>query len=726
MNRVPIRQRLFVVVAAAVVPLAVMSAFALYAGYAQQREQAENSGLDVARALSIAVDAELQRTISVLQVLDDDIEVEGESLAVFHERARRVQMSQPFWRAIVLDDLEGRALLSTEVPFGEKVAPVQDRESFERVIATHRPTVGYLVKDAYGKFTFAVREPVMSGSHLRYVLTAMIQPEAILAVLRSQRVPEDWVVAVADAKGIRVTRTRSTQQSVGTPYSPSLEAMMRKSPEEGKGVTVSTDGDSVFTAYTRARETGWYTAVGRSTGLVDSSARHSFGTWGGGILLSVVVGALFAMLLARRVIVPMAKLRDSALASKSGEKFVAPRTDIREIHDVATALTDASESRTQALQREKVAREAAETANRAKDEFLAMLGHELRNPLSAISNASALLEAPNLPPESAVRARGVIARQVGHLARLTDDLLDVGRALMGKIQLHRKAVDLAQLVAQSLATLKSAQRLRDHRLIEEYQPAWVDCDPVRMDQIVANLVVNAVKYTPAGGTIRVSVGHEGHQAVLRVTDDGIGLAPELAERVFDLFVQGERDLDRSQGGLGIGLTLVRRLAELHGGSASAASDGRGKGSEFTVRLPMVERPADTETEAKRAVTEPARHILLVEDNADACETLRNLLEVHGHRVATASDGPSGLERALALQPEVILLDVGLPRMDGYEVARRIRASDGIRRPLLIAITGYGAPEDRERAHEAGFDAHVTKPVDYGTLAALFSTADLPG
>jgi CheY-like chemotaxis protein/anti-sigma regulatory factor (Ser/Thr protein kinase) len=268
--------------------------------------------------------------------------------------------------------------------------------------------------------------------------------------------------------------------------------------------------------------------------------------------------------------------------------------------------------------------------------------------------------------------------------------------------------------------------LRDHRLVEEYQPAWIDCDPIRMDQVVANLVVNAVKYTPAGGTIRVSVRREGHEAVLRVADDGIGLSPELASSVFELFVQGERDLDRSQGGLGIGLTLVRRLAEMHGGAVSVASDGRGKGSEFTVRLPAIEAVAGTEAVITRAVAGPARHILVVEDNRDACESLRGLLQAHGHRVDTANDGPSGLERALALQPEVVLLDVGLPRMDGYEVARKIRASHGIRRPLLIAITGYGAPEDRERAHEAGFDAHVTKPVDYGTLAALLSTADLPG
>ena len=724
MNRVPLRQRLFVVVAAAVVPLAIMSAFALYAGYEQQREQAQNNGLDVARALSIAVNAELRRVISVLQVLDDAPGLERDDLAAFHEHARRAKASQPHWRSIVLYDTAGNAIVNTEFDYGAPLPQVIERESLDRVIQDRTAAVGYLAKGPQGRWAFPVRVPVMRGNDVRYVLTAVLEPDSIMQVLRSQRIPEDWIVAVADAKGIRVARTRSPEQSIGTPYSPTLQELMRKAPDEGKGITVSSDGESVFTAYTRERQTGWYTAVGRSTGLVEMAARHSFSTLGGGIMLSLVVGALFALLLARRVIAPMAKLRDSAMATKRGEKFVAPRTDIREIDDVAAALQDAADTRSQLLQREKAAREAAESANRAKDEFLAMLGHELRNPLSAISNASALLETAALPPESAAKARGVISRQVRHLTRLTDDLLDVGRALMGKIQLRRKPVDLSQLVAQSLATLKSAQRLRDHRVIEEYQPVWVDCDPIRMDQIVGNLVVNAVKYTPAGGTIRVSVAHEGHQAVLRVADDGIGLAPELAARVFDLFVQGDRDLDRSQGGLGIGLTLVRRLAEMHGGTAAVASQGHGKGSEFSVRFPAIEPVAGVDAASGSLIPEPQRHVLIVEDNVDACETLRALLEVHGHRVATAHDGATGLERALALQPEVVLLDVGLPRLDGYEVASRIRASNGIRRPLLIAITGYGAPEDRERAHEAGFDAHVTKPVDYGTLAALISTASM--
>jgi len=725
MKRVLFRQRIFVVVAAAVLPLAVMSAVALYAGYQQQRAQAERAGLDVARALSIAIDRELNRTLSVLKVLDDSLEGDSVNMRAFYGHARRVRADQPDWRAIIVYDAEGNALFNTEVAFGAPVRPVVERESFDAVVKTQQPTVGFLRKGPGGAYAFPVRVPITRDGKVRYVVTAVLEPRTILNVLKGQRVPEYWVVAVADAKGIRVARTRSSEQSVGTPYSQTLVDMMARLGEEGKGITHSSEGDSVFTAYTRSRYSGWYTAVGLPTSAVEASARETFSTWGGGLALSLLVGLVAATILARSVTRPMVKLRESALATQHGEPFEPPDSEIREIYDVGRALDEASRSRSELLQSEREARAIAENANRAKDEFLAMLGHELRNPLSAISNASTLLESPSLPTEQGVRARAVIARQVGHLTRLTDDLLEVGRALMGKIQLRRQPLDLAVLVAQSVATLKSTQRFRNHHVQEEYRTAWADCDAVRMDQVVANLVVNAVKYTPEGGTIRVSVGREGNSAVLRVADDGIGLAPELAGRVFDLFVQGERELHRSQGGLGIGLTLVRSLAQMHGGDASVSSEGAGRGSEFSVRIPAIEAPAGAQSSAPREDAERARHVLIVEDNIDACETLRLLLETHGHRVDTANDGVTGLERALTLQPEVVLLDVGLPKMDGYEVARRIRAARGIRRPLLVAITGYGGAEDRGRALEAGFDAHLTKPVEYPTLAALISAADQP-
>ena len=728
MRRTSLRQRLFIVVAAAVVPLAIMSAVALYAGYQEQRAQAERAGLDVARALSTAVDAELRRTISVLQVLANSVLIERD-LPGFHDRARVARESQSGWRAVLLSDIDGKTLLSTELPYGEPLPSIVERESLDQVMRTSLPAVGYLVKGPGGRFAFPVRVPVLRNGKLLYVLTAVIDPQAILDLLLRQRVPGSWVVAVSDAKGVRVARTRSMEQSLGTPFSPTLVEMMRRYGEEGRGVTYSSEGDSVFTAFTRAPDTGWITAVGLPTTLVDSAARHSFLTLGTGILLSIMVGLLAAFALARSIARPMEHLREAAIAMGRGEHVPKAVSKIREVDDVAATLATASEDQARArnereelLQSEQSARAAAEAANRSKDEFLAMLGHELRNPLGAISNAASLLENPGLDAAMAARARGVIGRQVGHLTRLTDDLLDAGRALMGKIVLRPQALDLAAAAAQSLATLKAAGRLRGHRVVEELESAWVEADPVRMDQVIGNLVVNAAKYTPEGGTIRVSVSREGGEAVLCVADTGIGIEPELAARVFELFVQGDRDLDRSQGGLGIGLTLVRRLAEMHGGGASVKSDGHGRGSEFTVRLPAIDAPPVSRDERSASQVAKRRSVLIVEDNYDSRETLRMLVEMMGHDVEAAGDGQAGLEKALLLQPEIALVDIGLPNLDGYEVARRIRASRGLRQPYLVALTGYGTPEDRRRALEAGFDTHIAKPIDHDTLAAILASS----
>jgi signal transduction histidine kinase/ActR/RegA family two-component response regulator len=425
----------------------------------------------------------------------------------------------------------------------------------------------------------------------------------------------------------------------------------------------------------------------------------------------------------------MEALREAARAVGAGSAPAPAMSDIRELQEVSDALVEAAQARAMAarerddlLRSEQAARAAAEAANRAKDEFLAMLGHELRNPLGALSNAAMLLDAAGTQPSIAARARGIISRQVAHLSRLTDDLLDAGRALTGKIVLRRTPLDLSAAALQCITTLKASGRLGAHHVVHDLRSVWVDADPVRLDQVIGNLLVNAVKYTPAGGSIRVGVKPDGNDAVLCVADDGIGMTPELASRAFELFVQGERQLDRSQGGLGIGLTLVRRLAQMHGGSASAYSAGENRGSEFVVRLPAMAAPArQVEPEAAAFPALP-RSILVVEDNEDGRESLRMLLEALGHTVHVAGDGHAGVEKAMSLQPEIVLLDIGLPGIDGYEVARRLRSRGAGRRPFLVALTGYGGPEDRDRAFAAGFDAHVAKPVDRARLATLLSTA----
>jgi signal transduction histidine kinase/ActR/RegA family two-component response regulator len=362
-------------------------------------------------------------------------------------------------------------------------------------------------------------------------------------------------------------------------------------------------------------------------------------------------------------------------------------------------------------------RDRAEQESQAKDEFMAMLAHELRNPLSAISAAVQVLEASNGQDAPALRARSIIGRQVHHLARLVDDLLDVGRVVTGKIALERRPIDFADLVHRAVAVC--GERQNDQRLEINSQPVWIEGDLVRMEQIVNNIVGNAVKYTPGGGSIRVRVTAEGGDAVLRVEDNGYGIAPELLPRVFDLFVQGERTLDRAQGGLGIGLTLVRRLVELHGGTVAAFSEGPGRGSAFTVRLPRVSAPQNAQPSLTRSPCDSfSRRVLVIEDNRDAREMFRMMLELAGHEVLEAEEGLTGLELLKATRPDVAVIDVGLPGLNGYEIARRFREEADAEGVMLVALTGYGTPEAVERSRQAGFDHHLIKPVNAEALQEI--------
>jgi signal transduction histidine kinase/ActR/RegA family two-component response regulator len=729
MKSVPIRRRLFLLAAASLLPIAIMSGAGLLALFHQQRSQAERAALEITRALTTAVDAELQRTISVLQVLATSGRLFTGEIGALEERMHRAAATQPTWRGVILADPEGKQLVNTRIPGGAGLPATADMASLLDVVRTGKPRVGHLTLTPRGTWAIPVRVPVIRDGRVEYVLTAPVKPDSILALAMRQKLADGWVVTAVDERGTRVMRWPRPAEYLGTPVSESLKRLMNAGGSEGTALTHTSEGNPVYTAYTRSPFTGWSVALGIPKSLVEAGALRSLLAYGGGVLLSILLGALAALAIARSINRPMEQLRRAARAVGEGERPSPPDTGIREIQDVADTLIAASEQRARSqaeredlLQREQAARAAAEAANRSKDEFLAMLGHELRNPLSAISNAASLLETGKADASITGRASQIIARQVSHLTRLTDDLLDAGRALMGKIVLRPQALDLASIAAQSLATLKASGRTAGHTVVEEYDPAWVEADAIRLDQIISNLVVNAVKYTPAGGSIRVSVKREGPEAVLRVADTGIGLTPHLAARVFELFVQGDRELDRSQGGLGIGLTLVRRLAEMHGGTASVASAGPGQGSEFTVRLPTIEARTGEAPARGPAMDAPARDILIIEDNEDARETLRILLEMGGHRVETANDGTAGVEKALAMQPEVALIDVGLPKMDGYEVARRIREAAGGRRPYLVALTGYGAPEDRQRAFAAGFDAHVVKPVDSETLAEVMATS----
>jgi PAS domain S-box-containing protein len=375
---------------------------------------------------------------------------------------------------------------------------------------------------------------------------------------------------------------------------------------------------------------------------------------------------------------------------------------------------------------EELRRRAEElaVADRRKDEFLAMLAHELRNPLAPIANVLEALRLDRSDPVATDEALAIAGRQVNHMARLLDDLLDVSRFTRGHVQLRKVAMDLIPVLEQAIETSRPAIEAGGHRLVTSFpdSPVWLQGDPIRLVQVIANLLNNAAKYTDHGGFIALTATREGDEASIRVEDNGVGLSPEILPRVFDLFSQEDRSLDRSQGGLGIGLTLVKSLVHLHGGTVIAESQGANQGSVFTLRLPVLSTPLAVnrpETASRPTVTPNRRlRVLIVDDSQDSARSLARVLKLWGHETRVAHDGQTALDSIVSESFDVIFLDIGLPGMNGYQVGELIRERHGMAGPLIVALTGYGQEEDLSRSRSAGFDDHLVKPVNLDRVKEL--------
>ena len=414
------------------------------------------------------------------------------------------------------------------------------------------------------------------------------------------------------------------------------------------------------------------------------------------------------------------KLRDGSggicgvalpLSGRGGVYGALGMISVRRYTNADLELLDVVASRTASVLENRRLYRELQDRDRRKDEFLAMLSHELRNPLGAITTAAQVLQLGTATGEKVERAGAVIVRQSYQLSRMLDDLLEVSRVTTGRVQLNREHMDLADVATRAVDALKTSGRLNSHEIEFEATPVLIDADVARTDQIITNLLVNAVKYTDAGGRIEVKVGREGAHATLRVSDNGIGISADLLPRLFEVFVQGRQALDRAQGGLGIGLALVRKLVELQGGTVEARSEGPGQGSTFIVRLPLLENGrAYVDERSMPRMLPTSLRVLIVDDNADARDMLRTFLELAGHDVHDAVSGPDAVEKAAQVLPDLALVDLGLPGFDGLEVAARLRSDQATRGILLVAMTGYGQPEDRKRTSEVGFEAHIVKPV----------------
>jgi PAS domain S-box-containing protein len=397
--------------------------------------------------------------------------------------------------------------------------------------------------------------------------------------------------------------------------------------------------------------------------------------------------------------------------------------------DVAWAIIDRKRTDEALVESELRSREAANALrkeDRNKDRFLAMLSHELRNPLAPIRNCLYVLDHAQAGDKQAKLAMAIIHRQVGHMTRLIDDLLDVTRISRGKVHLQRQPLDLRDVVFRAVEDHRPAFGVRgvDLNVTVPEEAVPVNGDAVRLAQVIGNLLHNAAKFTPRGGEtlLTLEIDTDNTEAVLRVRDTGAGLAADMLPRVFDEFTQAEGALDRNPGGLGLGLALVRGLAILHGGSVSARSDGLGMGTEFTIRLPVGSGPFDVPAESRALPVRSPRRVLVIEDNVDTAESLRHALELNGHTVDVAYDGPDGIRKAREFKPEVVVCDIGLPELDGYAVARALRADSTLRTAYLVALTGRALPEDKARARDAGFDRHLAKPPDLEALEIAIAGA----
>src|SRR4051812_15032362 len=720
-----LRSQLLLLALATLIPMALFAAVVAFMLAERERDAFQRGAIERVRALMSAVDADLHGSITTLEAMSVLPELDMDDLEDFRIQSARILKTQPSWLNIVVTNPAGEHLMNLLVPPGQPMPRSLDLQTAQRA-TQGRSVVGNMVNGAVLKdrLIYTVRTPVVRDGKVKYVLAAAIDPGAIKQLLDRQGFPQDWLAAVIDGNHRFVARTHVAPGS-GDEISVSLREALTSMPE-GFLAGRTLEGMESFRAFARSSFSGWAVSMALPREAFYRSGRQAALLIALGALLAMIAGVALALLLARRITGPIASLVAAAPVLGQGDASMVdlPDSMVDEVRDLTSALHDAGRAI-----REREA--ALRAADRAKDEFLAMLGHELRNPLATLSTAAELLKIGRDQPGVLDSAQALIGRQSAHMAHLVDDLLEVGRVTGGKIRLDKAPLDLAEVAARVAATWRAAGRFARHRFSESLESAWVLADGARIEQIVSNLLDNAIKYTPEDGEIALRVHRHGALAMLEVADTGQGLTPELIDHVFELFVQGERGLARQQGGLGIGLTLVKRLAELHGGWAEAASEGAGRGATFTVAFPAIEAGASRGAQptaqgsaatkaADAAPSTPRRRVLLVEDNADARETLERLLRLVGHDVLAAKDGAEGLR--LAAGADVALIDIGLPDLSGYEVAKRLRQSPDGARLQLVALTGYGSEQDRKLAMEAGFDEHLTKPVGLEELERLFSAA----
>lgn len=729
-----IRAYLFLMAAGILIPVILFAGVALRMLQNAEKDAALGALEETANGMALRVDRELYSAEAALNVLAASPSLASGDLRAYYQEAVVGNRSGSVWH--VLLDGDGRQLINTSVPIGAALpSPTQDVLAGAAFVSGKTAVSNLLVGPMSNKLIATVNLPVALADGRRFVLSQRFSTAHFDSLIQQAKVPRGWLAALIDGNGNFIARNLNADKLTGAAARPELVRAMGLA-RSGQIRHRTLEGVEAYDVFTHPSMSSWGVAVAAPVELIDRSARRASLVAGMGLLaatagalgLAIFFGRLHVRSIGRAVIA----------ATDLGNGIPPPRLGSRvlEVNELHGALYAAGEQLRQAqayrkhaeaerealLEGEQKARQMAEQQNLAKDQFLAMLGHELRNPLAPISTAAQLLK---MQPDDATRVRhasDVIARQVDHMNSLLGDLLDVSRVTRGLVSLSLEQVDLKAVIARALEQTGGLIELKRHQLVLDL-PATallVRGDKTRLIQIFANLLGNAAKYTPPGGRIALAVQLNGGVVTITVSDNGEGFPAELLPRIFDLFSQGERTPDRAQGGLGLGLALVRSLVLLHGGSVSADSAGPGQGSRFTVTLPCGDSDeAAPPLPAALAVDGRRLRIMVVDDNADGANTLSLLLEqAGGHTTSTCYDGTGALALAPEEAPDVFILDIGLPDMTGYELARRLRAQPPFSGATFIALTGYGQPQDKARAAEAGFDYHVAKPADPQYLLGL--------
>jgi len=714
-----LRSRLMLLVALAILPLAVMTVV----GGMREREQAvQASEENLRRLTNLAAANEAQSIERARQILVDLSSVPdllGSTSGCNALLADVLDRNEGYVN-FGLIQLNGDVSCSA-VPMLHPVN-LGDRSHFKRAISERRFIAGdYVFGRVIRRHTINLTYPVIDrAGNVAAVVFAAMDLAGLDTFVNDINLPPGSVLVTADANGTIISRRPDPERWFGSRVPARLREAMQSA---GRRAVVIQDEDGVERLHSFARVgaptlSDYTVTIGIPTEIVTAGARRAQLMSLVGLAATTMLALLAAWLAGDVLIVQrVRKLKDTATRLAAGE--LDARSGIGYEREEIGQLAEALDGMAAILQKKEAARGLAErelrAADQRKDEFLAMLAHELRNPLAPISTGAHLLKLLHSDNAQITQTCAIIARQVEHMTGLVDDLLDVSRVTRGLVSLSTQVLDLRKVIDDAAEQIRPLIATRRHTVVLDLplEAATVKGDHKRLVQVVANLLNNANKYTPEGGRIELRLRQDDGEYVLTVTDDGIGMEPALVARVFDLFSQAERTPDRSQGGLGLGLALAKSLVELHGGSVSADSPGLGKGSSFTVRLPRhtQDLPVSIAQSRGQATAATPLKVLLVDDNLDAAHTLQLFLGAGGHTVEVAYCGADAVDVARVFEPDVCLLDIGLPDFDGNELARRLRRMPQSTGATLIAMTGYGRQQDREAAMAAGFDHYMVKPVN---------------